>query len=215
MRCFILFSFYIGANLAKPSIGKDPSIKEFEAYFHKSYAPGDEAEAEKNLKANEVKIDANNALFEQGQSNFQEGVMAWDDLSHEEFLKEKTGGLDAEPERHFGLLTKNELERYNPPYYMRDELDTWYASKPEPDTSDDYIFDAREHDMVTEVKDQGSCGSCAAFAATSQHETVMLKQGLTEYKDDFDLSEQQLLDCGFDDENALACTGAYIFAYPR
>ena len=206
-----MFSLCIGATLAMPSIGKDPTIKEFEAYFHKSYAAEDEAEAEKNLKANEAKIDANNALFEQGKSNFQEGVMAWDDLSHEEFLKEKTGGLDGEPKRYFGLLTENELERYNPPYYMRDELDNWYASQPEPVTS----FDARDYDMVTEVKDQGSCGSCAAFAATSQHETVMLKQGLTDFKDDFDLSEQQLLDCGFDDEDALGCTGAYIFAYPR
>ena len=94
---------------------------------------------------------------------------------------------------------------------MRKELDAWYASQAEPD----YEYDARKKGIVTEVKDQGSCGSCAAFAATAQHETVILKQGLSGYLDDFDLSEQQLLDCGFDDENALACEGAYIFAYPR
>ena len=78
-----------------------------------------------------------------------------------------------------------------------------------------YRFDARIYGIVTATKDQGSCGSCAAFAATAQHESAMLDSGLTRYREDMDLSEQQLLDCAFDDDNAMACDGAFIFAYPR
>ena len=85
-------------------------------------------------------------------------------------MKEKTGGLDAEPERHFGLLTKNELERYNPPYYMRDELDTWYASKPEPDTSDRVLSGHLEH--APDHQKGGSERSrvrCASGACAPEH----------------------------------------------
>ena len=116
MRYFIVISAYVTIAMAVP-MGKDPSIKEFEEYFQKAYPSKEaEAEAEKNLKANEAEIDANNAAYAQGKSHFQEGVMFWDDLSDEEFLIEKTGALDAGSEKFMGLLDeKYEFERYNPP----------------------------------------------------------------------------------------------------
>ena len=40
-----------------------------------------------------------------------------------------------------------------------------------------------------------SCGSCAAFAATGAHETCMLVSGAR--FNGLDLSEQQLIDCGY------------------
>jgi len=89
MKCFIVFSLCLATVLAR-GIGKDPSIKEFEEYYHKAYPSAeDEAEAEKYLKENEAQIDANNAAYEQGKSHFREKVSAWDDLSPEEFLAEK------------------------------------------------------------------------------------------------------------------------------
>jgi len=49
--------------------------------------------------------------------------------------------------------------------------------------------------LVTSVKNQMSCGSCAAFAITGVHEVCMLKAGAR--FNGLDLSEQQLLDCGY------------------
>ena len=45
-------------------------------------------------------------------------------------------------------------------------------------------------------KNQGNCGSCAAFAATGLHETCMAKAGAP--LKGLDLSEQYLVDCGYD-----------------
>ena len=222
MRCFIVFSLCFGIALASPrarGLGKDPSIKEFEAYFHKAYPSKEvEAEAEKNLKANEAQIDANNEAYAQGKSHFREEVKEWDDLSDEEFAKEKTGALDAGSGKKFmGLLDeKHMFERYNPPggHEYLQNLQNFYDSQPSlsqlPKT-----FDARQFGIVTPTKNQGACGSCAAFAATAQHESAILDKNLQFYKARMDLSEQQLLDCAFDNDNALACEGAFIFAYPR
>ena len=48
---------------------------------------------------------------------------------------------------------------------------------------------------VTEVKNQGSCGSCVAFAANGMHETSMLLAGAS--MTNLDLSEQYLVDCAY------------------
>jgi C1A family cysteine protease len=49
--------------------------------------------------------------------------------------------------------------------------------------------------LVTPVKNQMSCGSCAAFAVTGAHETCMLAGGAR--FNGLDLSEQYLIDCGY------------------
>jgi len=45
------------------------------------------------------------------------------------------------------------------------------------------------------VKNQGVCGSCSAFAVTAVNEIAMTKNGATLAY--VDLSEQQLVDCGY------------------
>jgi len=53
-------------------------------------------------------------------------------------------------------------------------------------------YDARHDGIVTSPKNQGSCGSCWAFASVGAFESHLLKKyGAGPY----DLSEQQLLDC--------------------
>ena len=210
MRCLIILTIFLGLALASPSrIRGYPNIKEFEEEFGKTYTPEDEIEAEKNLLENEAQIEANNKLYDEGKSNFREAVMEWDDLSPEEFLREKTGALDGK--ENFGLLIE---DRYNS-NEMQKQLDEFYASVTVPNEVINRGFDARVYGIVTSIKNQGSCGSCSAFAATSQHETCFLDAGLQRYRKEMDLSEQHLLECAYDGIDALGCKGAYIKAYPR
>lgn len=62
------------------------------------------------------------------------------------------------------------------------------------------VFDWREMDGVTSVKDQAQCGSCWAFAAIGVLEAQLLIQTGVEYN----LSEQQLVDC---DPASYGCSG--------
>ena len=57
-----------------------------------------------------------------------------------------------------------------------------------------------DSDKVTAVKNQGNCGSCAAFSAASLLETCMLVGGDNMDKTKVDLSEQDLMDCAYDNE---------------
>jgi len=210
MKNLVVGIFILGIALGMPNLGKDPSIKEFEEEFHKLYSPEEELEAEKNLKKNEEAIDKENELFEAGKANFREAVMEWDDLSSAEFLAEKTGALN-DDDQHYatGLLeTPKELD------FNSDEdqeyLDAIYNATDRMSLPKN--FDARSKGIVTSIKNQKSCGSCSAFASTAMHETCMIRAGAP--KSNLDLSEQQLVDCAYDNKLAFGCKGAYIRAYP-
>ena len=67
--------------------------------------------------------------------------------------------------------------------------------------------------LVTPAKDQMSSGSCAAFAATGAHETCMLKAGAR--MNGLDLSEQMIVDCGYNGDDMDGCEGAHSGSYGR
>jgi len=115
-----------------------------------------------------------------------------------------------------GLLDeKYKYERYDPPGGPDYAIALQAMYDDASSTWRDTEFDARWFGIVTPTKDQGACGSCAAFAATAQHESAILDKTGAKYKHDMDLSEQQLVECAYDNDNALACKGAFIFAYPK
>ena len=66
-------------------------------------------------------------------------------------------------------------------------------------------FDWRDRNVVTSVKDQGSCGSCWTFAAAAYAESRLIISG--DYnKNNIDLSEQYLLQC----TDYSTCSGGYM-----
>jgi len=62
---------------------------------------------------------------------------------------------------------------------------------------------------VTDVKDQGSCGSCWAFSTTEVVESLWMIDG----NDETILAPQQLVDCSWDQGNMGCDGGWYFWAY--
>jgi C1A family cysteine protease len=70
-------------------------------------------------------------------------------------------------------------------------------------------FDWRDHGAVSEVKDQGSCGSCYAFSAIAAVESqYFMKTGKHAI-----LSEQQIMDCSIDNEGCFGGSPLAVFTF--
>jgi len=68
-------------------------------------------------------------------------------------------------------------------------------------------FDWRDHGVLTPIKNQGSCGSCWAFASIEVAESVAMLGGFFENAPIF--SPKQLVDCC---DSSFGCSGGYIDA---
>ncbi|XP_076941284.1 cysteine proteinase mucunain-like [Bidens hawaiensis] len=116
-------------------------------------------------------IDEHNA----GDHPYKLGVNKFADLTNEEYRTIYTGVKKIDGKKKKTLLNKVKSDRYA--FRSGDSL---------PDA-----VDWRDHGAVTEVKDQGSCGSCWAFSATGSVEGInQLVTG-----DLISVSEQELVNC--------------------
>jgi C1A family cysteine protease len=67
--------------------------------------------------------------------------------------------------------------------------------------------DWRDTKFLGDVKNQGGCGSCWAFAATTVQETM---QAIKDDTDPIRLSEQEGVDC---DNRSYGCSGGWMHNY--
>merc|ERR1711992_260862 len=206
----IILCLLLGTTLGAPG---GPTFKEFEEERHEKFMdPEEEAVAAEEFAKHEAQVEENNADYAAGLSNFMEEVEPWDDESDAEFEKEKEGLIIDDmtrtiPEgRGMGLIDTPEHERVNTPEEIAffEEIYAKYDRASIPAT-----WDSRAKGWVSAVKNQGACGSCAAFAAVGAAESSLLKAGAA--KASLDLAEQWLVDCKPDGCNG--CNGASLHGY--
>lgn len=160
------------ANL-RPSIDNDPQLDEhrfldFLNYYGKSYNTTETEHRFRIFREQLHHIRRHNA---NPASTFKMGINRFSDLSEEEFKLYKSGSAVQRP---LGLYTCTPFD----------------VTPAECHTAGDEV-DWRELGAVTDVKDQGQCGSCWAFSAVGAMEGAWA----VETGELVDLSEQQLVDC--------------------
>jgi len=120
-------------------------------------------------------------LIENHEYSFELGLNSFSDLSQEEFEQFAKGGYIPH-ENHLPIQRRGLLR------FGRTTSCSGFKSTSQslPDT-----IDWRQRNAVTEVKDQGQCGSCWSFSATGSMEGAWaIKTGKL-----VSFSEQQLIDC--------------------
>lgn len=117
------------------------------------------------------------------QKTWVAGVTQFFDLTQEEFLAKISGVVGDVPAACTGSTPQPNMRK---------------KDNPLPSS-----YDARDHNLVASVKNQGSCGSCWAFSATGAVEGQLAKATgkIT------DLSEQQTVDC---DKVDKGCQGGLM-----
>jgi len=208
MKIFIGLLLIFGAAQAIPKFAED--IDEFDNEFgiKENLSPDEKAKEAARLKAVEAEINEENAKYAKGEAHFGEKLYEFSDLSKEEFEKNKEGMI-MPVTRAMGMFMPPESERNTPENQAK--LDVMYDI-----TNRAYVprsYNSKLLGHVTVAKNQGNCGSCAAFAATGLHETCMAKAGAP--LNGLDLSEQYLVDCAYNpNKGANGCNGAAPHAYP-
>ena len=178
--------------------------EEFEEFFGLEPVTDEEEKAKREaaLEAAEAEIKEENEKFLKGEADWWEEINEFSDLSKEEFEAEKTGAKEG-----FGRgLVEPEIspvDERSERYFS--ELLLKRASTPS-------SYSAVDLGLVSPVKNQAQCGSCVAFATMAAIETCFKKVTGGAFGD---FSEQQLVDCGYQQNGANGCNGAPTFSYTK
>ncbi|XP_023022881.2 digestive cysteine proteinase 1 isoform X1 [Leptinotarsa decemlineata] len=162
------------------AVSDTDSWENFKTTFSKSYRNIVEEKQRFNIfLSNLLRIEEHNKKFERGQTTYRMGVNKFADLTPEEFMDRMKYSKNFKPKF---VTQKVEMEFDGD---LPKEVD-W-----------------TKKGAVTDVKDQGDCGSCWAFSTTGSVEgQVAIKTGQL-----YSLSEQQLVDCATD---CSGCDGGYM-----
>ncbi|XP_044758894.1 uncharacterized protein LOC123316744 [Coccinella septempunctata] len=161
----------------------------YQVKYGKSYrSPVESRKRLAIFKENLEKIEKHNALYDQGKTMHTEGINQFTDWTKEEFLQYVNKGLINKPVIVGEVFNKSE------------------------NFANVGSIDWRSAGVVTEVKNQGGCGSCWSFSATGAIEGQLGRNGYL-----ISLSEQNLIDCSSGYGN-LGCNGGMMtaaFGYVR
>ncbi|GMH94995.1 hypothetical protein TrST_g1538 [Triparma strigata] len=165
----------------------------FKTQFNRVYEDDEEHEARKaNFHASLKRVQDKNKELE--EPNF--GVTKFSDMSEDEFRRKM---LTYRPE-----VTPDHPTRLNAVSHQA-ALKKLRGGKKFSETATD--FDWRDEGAVTDVKDQGQCGSCWAFSTTETIESAHMRAG----NDLTELSVEQIVQC--DTKDAGCNGGDTITAY--
>jgi len=160
----------------------------FKAKHGKTYINEDEEAIRKLVFADNLKkVEMHNYLHSKGLKSFTMGTNKYSDMEHTEFVQMMNG-----LRRSNSTLLQGKRVTYMSPNVDLD-LPT--------------LVDWRNQGYVTDIKDQGQCGSCWAFSATGSLEG----QHFRSTGKLVSLSEQNLVDCSTKYGN-MGCNGGLMDA---
>ena len=161
-------------------IATGTKFDEFKLKFQKSYKTlSEEKTRETQFYKNLDFIESHNALFKKGIKTYQTGINQFADLSNDEFIK-----------LHL-------IDRSAPDFPLEYGCDEQFQSQGNNAASVDWTTTANPAGVLADVgvKNQGSCGSCWAFAAVAAFEGAQCIAGNYDCQTWDGASEQNLVDC--------------------
>jgi len=183
-----LFVAYAAANSEFENLAQNQYLS-FKTKFNKVYKSDDEEKMRFTIFKNNLKRVAKMNLNSKGQNNF--GVTKFSDLTPSEFS-------------HLYLMPK----RPSPEITADKVLEQNYTGVSIP-AAWDWRTDGLKGGVsaITAVYNQGQCGSCWAFSATEEIESMEFLQGNAGASPKH-LSMQQIVDC---DTQAYGCNGGWTY----
>lgn len=172
-------------NPSKAASNGDEAWEQFKQTHQKNYSsPAEEARRREIFLENKNYIDSHNT--KQTQSSFTQGINQLSDLTPEEINASRCGFRlgNLTFEQPIDNLLQTLLLALNETMDA-EEARAWYDGLLGRES-----LDWRDRGRVSRVKDQGSCGSCWAFATTGALESILASRNRYIL-----LSEQNLVDC--------------------